>query len=121
MTRLDSVEERLKQARTRAVTRERKVVVQEIMSDGIELADAVLDITVEMLAHGARFTMGVADGAGEVWARLSYPLSCEAARRGQVAFMTGGTGESAICKIAQCIPAGDKLDYYWKNDKYARE
>lgn len=121
MAKLDSAEERLKQARTRAVTRERKVTVQEIMSDGIELSDAVLDITVEMLAHGARLTVGVADGAAEVWARFSYPLSCDAPRAGMVAFMTGGTGESAICKIAQCIPAGDKLDYYWKADRYARE
>jgi hypothetical protein len=121
MANLDSTVERLKQARQRATTRERKVTAQEINSDAIDLSDAVLDITVEMLAHGARLSLGVADGAAEVWARLSYPIGCDAARRGQVAFMTGGTGESAICKIAQCIPEGDNLDYYWKNDRYARE
>jgi hypothetical protein len=122
MATLDSAKKRLDEARQQAqkrATRER-IGPDWPRADGIELTDALDDLCVEMLAEGARLSFGVTDGTSDVWARLAYPLECNSEHRGMVCFMTGGTLENVLRKVAQAIPVGPETRMHWKEDRYAR-
>lgn len=122
MPTLDSAQKRLEEARKAArsrATRER-IGPDWPRADGIDLASALEEISVELLAEGARLSFGVTDGTADVWCRLAYPQECNSAHAGMVAFMTAGTVESALRKIAQAIPIGPETAMHWKTDRFAR-
>lgn len=120
-TTLDSSSQRIAQARATALKRPAKQAADTLTSDGIEVPEALDDLMVEMLAEGARLAFGTTDGSADVWARLSYPLSCNSDHAGMVAFVTAGSLEKALRKIAQCIPPIPAVEKYWKSDRFARE
>jgi hypothetical protein len=120
-TSLDSAAQRIAQARAKALKRPAKVSDDTLRSDGIEVPEALDDLMVEMLAEGARLAFGTTDGSADVWARLSYPLSCNSAHAGMVAFVTAGSLEKALRKVAQCVPSVPAVEKYWKVDRFARE
>lgn len=122
MATLDSAQKRLDEARKAARSRATKERVGPDWprADGIELADALEELSIELLTEGVKLSLGVTDGTADVWARLAYPLECNSEHAGMVAFMTGGTVESALRKIAQAIPVGPSTAPYWKPDRFAR-
>jgi hypothetical protein len=117
---LDSAQKRIEEARARAVKRVAPEGPDWPKVDGITLEDALDDLTVEMLAEGARLSLGVSDGSADVWARLAYPVECNSEHAGQVAFMTSNTVGKVLRKIAQAIPIGPDTARHWKVDRFAR-
>lgn len=121
MPNLDSVQERLKQARQSAVRRVKNSEGPEWpKADAITLETALTDLTLEMLEQGLRISLGVTDGSADVWARASYPLECESARAGMVCFQTSTTAERALRKLALCLEEGSHSQSSWKPDRFAR-
>jgi hypothetical protein len=122
MGTLDSAQKRLEEARKHARSRAttERVGPDWPRADGIELGEALEEVSIAMLEDGARLSFGVTDGSADVWGRLAYPLDCKSAHAGMVAFMTAGTVENALRKLAQTIPSDLATKVYWKPDRFAR-
>lgn len=121
MPNLDSVQERLKQARQAAVRRTKSAEGPEWpKADAITLETAMTDLTLEMLEQGLRVSLGVTDGSADVWCRAAYPLECESSRSGMVCFQTSNTAERALRKVALCLEEGPHAQGAWKPDRFAR-
>jgi hypothetical protein len=119
-TTLDSAQKRLQEAQATAKKRATRENVGPDWPtvDGITLEDALEELTLDMLLHGARVSFGVTDGSADLWCRVSFPVECDHSHAGMVAFTTSTTMERALRKAAQLLP--ETVKKVWQPDKFAR-
>jgi hypothetical protein len=119
-TTMDSVQQRLEQAQKEAKKRATKATTGPDWPkvEGIGLEDALEELTLDMLLHGARVSFGVTDGSADLWCRVAFPVECEHKHAGMVAFTTSTTMERALRKAAQLLP--EDVLTVWQPDRFAR-